>query len=81
MRPCSCRPFQARRGEADGPDRGFLRLFRPLISEDDTAVRQIEKLGFSRNDVRHLIPTQVVAVVGSIFPMAGSDCTCAALVQ
>lgn len=39
--------------------RGFLRLFRPLISEEDTAVRQIEKLGFSRNDVRHVIPTHL----------------------
>jgi glyoxylase-like metal-dependent hydrolase (beta-lactamase superfamily II) len=38
---------------------GFLRLFRPLISEQETAVRQIERLGFSCNDVRHIVPTHL----------------------
>lgn len=39
--------------------RAFLRMFRPVVGEDDTAVRQVEGMGFSRNDVRHVIPTHL----------------------
>jgi glyoxylase-like metal-dependent hydrolase (beta-lactamase superfamily II) len=38
---------------------GFLFLTRPRLDPEETAVRQIERLGFSRNDVRHIIVTHL----------------------
>lgn len=37
----------------------FLRLNRPLLREEDTAIRQIEHLGFDPNDVRHIVLTHL----------------------
>jgi glyoxylase-like metal-dependent hydrolase (beta-lactamase superfamily II) len=37
-----------------GPTR---RLIRPVLQHDETAVRQVERLGFSREDVRHIVVT------------------------
>lgn len=34
---------------------GFVVLTRPRLREEDTAVRQIERLGFKRKDVRHIV--------------------------
>src|SRR6185369_15242361 len=39
-----------------GPTR---RMVRPALSHDETVVRQIEKLGFTRDDVRHIIITHM----------------------
>ena len=39
--------------------RVFLMLSRPTLREEDTAVRQVERLGFSRRDVRHVIVTHL----------------------
>jgi glyoxylase-like metal-dependent hydrolase (beta-lactamase superfamily II) len=33
----------------------FLRLLRPELREEMTAIRQIEQLGFDANDVRHIV--------------------------
>ena len=38
---------------------GFLFLARPRLDPEETAVRQVERLGFSRNDVRHIIVTHL----------------------
>lgn len=38
---------------------GFQAIMRPFLRAEDTAVRQVEKLGFSRDDVRHIIPTHL----------------------
>ena len=37
----------------------FLRLVNPTLSEEGTALRQIEALGFTREDVRHVILTHL----------------------
>ena len=37
-----------------GPAR---HLIRPALHRDETAVRQVERLGFRRNDVRHIVVT------------------------
>jgi glyoxylase-like metal-dependent hydrolase (beta-lactamase superfamily II) len=37
-----------------GPARFF---FRPVLDHNETAVRQVERLGFSRTDVRHIVVT------------------------
>lgn len=37
-----------------GPTR---HLFKPMFSPDETALRQLEQLGFTRADVRHIIVT------------------------
>lgn len=37
-----------------GPTR---RYFRPVLDRDETAARQVERLGFSRADIRHIIVT------------------------
>jgi glyoxylase-like metal-dependent hydrolase (beta-lactamase superfamily II) len=37
-----------------GPSR---HLFRPRLDPDETAARQVEKLGFRREDVRHIVTT------------------------
>ena len=37
-----------------GPTRHFLK---PVFDHGETAVRQVERLGFNRNDVRHIVVT------------------------
>lgn len=37
----------------------FTRLVRPTFDPKQTAVAQIERLGFKRSDVRHIIPTHL----------------------
>jgi len=39
-----------------GPTR---RMIKPILSHDETVVRQLEKLGFTRDDVRHIIITHM----------------------
>ncbi|MFE2713992.1 MBL fold metallo-hydrolase [Streptomyces mirabilis] len=41
-------------GRRVGPARHFVR---PVLRADETAVRQVEKLGFDRTDVRHIVLT------------------------
>lgn len=38
---------------------GFVLLARPRLREEDTALRQIERLGFTRADVRHVVVTHL----------------------
>lgn len=38
---------------------GFVAATRPQLREEDTAVRQIERLGYSRKDVRHIVVTHL----------------------
>src|SRR4051794_30627432 len=38
---------------------GLSQLIRPKLDESETAIRQVEKLGFSRKDVRHIIVTHL----------------------
>lgn len=38
---------------------GFVALARPRLREEDTAARQVERLGFSRRDVRHVVVTHL----------------------
>lgn len=37
----------------------FMALVRPKLDPEQTAVRQVERLGFSRDDVRHIVPTHL----------------------
>jgi glyoxylase-like metal-dependent hydrolase (beta-lactamase superfamily II) len=37
-----------------GPTRHY---FRPVLDHEETAVRQVQRLGFSREDVRHIVVT------------------------
>lgn len=37
----------------------FLAMVRPRLDEQETAVRQIERLGFRREDVRHVVVTHL----------------------
>ena len=37
----------------------FIRMVRPLFAESETALRQVEALGFSRRDVRHILLTHL----------------------
>jgi glyoxylase-like metal-dependent hydrolase (beta-lactamase superfamily II) len=39
--------------------RGFLRRSAPPLDPNETALAQVERLGFRRSDVRHLIPTHL----------------------
>ena len=39
--------------------RGFVTLAGPRLDPAETAVRQIERLGFRAGDVRHLVPTHL----------------------
>ncbi len=39
--------------------REFLLLTRPRLDPAETAVRQVERLGFRASDVRHIIPTHL----------------------
>lgn len=38
---------------------GFAAIVRPELDPRETAVAQVERLGFSRDDVRHVIPTHL----------------------
>lgn len=38
---------------------GFVQFMRPQVGEEHTAARQIERLGFSRSDVRHIVCTHL----------------------
>jgi glyoxylase-like metal-dependent hydrolase (beta-lactamase superfamily II) len=40
---------------------GFFALARPRLRESDTAIRQVEALGFSPRDVRHIVVTHLDA--------------------
>ena len=60
-----------------GPTR---HAFRPVFDRNETAVRQVEQLGFSRDDVRHIVVTHFDADhIGGIsdFPDAQIHCTAA----
>ncbi len=39
--------------------RGFVVMSRPQLREEDTALRQIERLGFKGSDVRHVVVTHL----------------------
>nr|WP_090280118.1 MBL fold metallo-hydrolase [Mycolicibacterium komanii]CRL76229.1 Zn-dependent hydrolase [Mycolicibacterium komanii] len=60
-----------------GPTR---RFFRPFFDRDETAIRQVERLGFRREDVRHIVVTHFdVDHIGGLsdFPDAEIHCTAA----
>jgi glyoxylase-like metal-dependent hydrolase (beta-lactamase superfamily II) len=38
---------------------GFLAFARPRLREEQTAIRQVERLGFSARDVRHVVVTHL----------------------
>ena len=38
---------------------GFFELARPRLDLEQTAARQVERLGFKREDVRHIVPTHL----------------------
>lgn len=64
-------------GRRVGPAR---HLFRPKLDPDETAIRQVERLGFSREDVRHIVVTHFDADhIGGIsdFPDAQIHATAA----
>jgi glyoxylase-like metal-dependent hydrolase (beta-lactamase superfamily II) len=37
----------------------FLKLVQPVLNEESTAIRQIERLGFKSEDVRHIVLTHL----------------------
>lgn len=39
--------------------KGFMMATRAQLLPDETAARQVEKLGFKRSDVRHIVPTHL----------------------
>jgi glyoxylase-like metal-dependent hydrolase (beta-lactamase superfamily II) len=39
--------------------RGFMKFVKPVLDERETAIRQIEALGFRREDVRHIVLTHL----------------------
>ncbi|RJQ76297.1 MBL fold metallo-hydrolase [Pseudonocardiaceae bacterium YIM PH 21723] len=47
----------ARPGKSLG--RRFLTMLRPALDPAETAARQVEKLGFARSDVRHIVLTHL----------------------
>ena len=60
-----------------GPTR---RFFRPRFDREESAVRQLERLGFRREDVRHIVVTHFdIDHIGGIsdFPDAEIHCTAA----
>jgi len=50
-------------GDIESPSRRlgavFVGMMRPALDPNETAVRQVEKLGFSKNDVRHILVTHL----------------------
>ena len=63
-----------------GPTR---HLFKPVFDQNETAVRQVERLGFSRADVRHIVVTHFdMDHIGGIsdFPDAQIHVTTAELI-
>jgi glyoxylase-like metal-dependent hydrolase (beta-lactamase superfamily II) len=50
-------------GDIDDPEgrlgRLFVRVTRPRLLREQTALAQIERLGFKREDVRHIVPTHL----------------------
>lgn len=55
-------------------------LIRPVFDPEESAVRQIERLGFARDDVRHIVLTHFdIDHIGGIadFPAARIHCTAA----
>ena len=38
--------------------RWFLPITRPRLDPEETALHQVRRLGFSQDDVRHVLPTQ-----------------------
>ena len=38
---------------------GFAKIARPKLREEETALSHIERLGFKREDVRHIVPTHL----------------------
>jgi glyoxylase-like metal-dependent hydrolase (beta-lactamase superfamily II) len=71
--------------DCDDPSRrvGPLRfLFRPVLDGNETAAHQVERLGFNRNDVRHVVVTPFdIDHIGGIsdFPDAQVHVTAAEL--
>lgn len=69
--------------DCDDPARriGPIRhLIRPVFDRAESAVRQIERLGFARDDVRHIVLTHFdIDHIGGIsdFPDAAIHCTAA----
>ncbi|MCV7241085.1 MBL fold metallo-hydrolase [Mycolicibacterium celeriflavum] len=56
------------------------RITRPLFDRDESAVRQVQQLGFRREDVRHIVVTHFdIDHIGGIadFPDAEIHCTAA----
>jgi glyoxylase-like metal-dependent hydrolase (beta-lactamase superfamily II) len=50
-------------GDIDDPQRRlsgmFMRVARPKLDRDQTALARVERLGFRRGDVRHIVPTHL----------------------
>ncbi len=38
---------------------GFILMLRPRLDREETAAYQVERLGFKRKDVRHIVPTHL----------------------
>lgn len=38
---------------------GFKSLVRPMLNMEETAIYQVERLGFARKDVRHIVLTHL----------------------
>jgi glyoxylase-like metal-dependent hydrolase (beta-lactamase superfamily II) len=38
---------------------GFVKIVRPALDEGESALRQVERLGFRREDVRHIVLTHL----------------------
>lgn len=50
-------------GDVEDPRRrlggGFVTMLRPRLDPAETALAQVERLGFRRSDVRHVVPTHL----------------------
>jgi glyoxylase-like metal-dependent hydrolase (beta-lactamase superfamily II) len=47
------------KGGAARLGKGFMLATRAVLDPEETAVRQVERLGFKREDVRHIVPTHL----------------------
>jgi glyoxylase-like metal-dependent hydrolase (beta-lactamase superfamily II) len=45
--------------DAERLGRSFVTMTRPRLDPDETAARQVERLGFKRDDVRHIVVTHL----------------------